>query len=330
MKLPASARSLAFKAYLRYLASTSKPIVIGPFRSELGFEALYWIPLLQWALKAYGISPERCIALSRGGMGVFYPAKHQVDLYTLRGVDGVRVENQIDYETRKLQKQTQVTQWDRKVASEASEAVNASPNFHILHPAWMYWLFEDYWEDRATIQHIARHCDFTPLPVPTLPDGLNLLEKFIAVRFYERHTFPLQDEVKGMAIQMVQTLAKQFPVVLLNQELFADDHADLPIPGDNIFLLPKVKPEQNFVLQAVVLARAQAFVGTYGGVAQWALRYKKPSLSFYTQFNGTALAHRNLSQLLAARMNVPFETVDLRCWRLYESALKQIPEVVNA
>jgi hypothetical protein len=329
--LPASARSFVFKAYLRYLASTSKPIVIGPFRSELGFEVLYWLPLLNWALKTYGISEDRCIALSRGGMGAFYPAKHHVDLYALRSVDEVRRENATDYERTRLQKQTLVTDWDRVVAGEAVERASVSGAHHLLHPSWMYWLFHDYWEDQATIQHIAKHCDFQPPAMPSLPDGFTLPEKFIAVRFYERHTFPLHEQVKEIATGIVQALAAEFPVVLLNQKIFADDHTDLPITGPNIYTLPTVAPEQNFVLQAAVLARSQAFVGTYGGVAQWALRYQKPSLSFYTEFSGTAFAHRNLSQLMAARMGVPFEVADMRALRLWQAALKHVlPEKVGA
>lgn len=326
LSLPPSVRSLAFRAYLRYLARSSKPIVLGPFRSEVGFEVLYWLPLLNWALKKHDISQDRCIALSRGGMGKLYPAKHAVDLYELRTVDEVRLENQVDYETRKILKQTTVTAWDLHVAEVAmGRAIgNRGQGFHLLHPSWMYWLFEDVWEDRATLQFVARHTEFSPLPAPELPPGLELPKKFVAVRFYERHTFPLNPEVIAMTREMVLGLAAQFPVVLLNQQTCFDDHADLPIAGPNIFTLPQMDASENLLLQAAVLARCQAFVGTYGGVAQWALRYRKPSLSFYTQFSGTAMCHRSLSQLLAAHTGVPFECADLRAIRLWKAVLAPV------
>jgi len=333
-RLPSSARSLLFRAYLTRLAQSSRPIVIGPYRSELGFEVLYWLPLLQWAFKAYGINAARCVALSRGGMGHFYPAVHQVDLYALRSVDQVRLENQVDYETRKLLKQTTITPWDLQVAQETSDrAFGDGARFHLLHPSWMYWLFEGFWDERDTARLIAAHCDFSPLPTPTLPEGLELPKKFVAVRFYDRHTFPLNDQIKAIATEMVQGLAAKFPVVLLNQPTFFDDHADLPIAGENVYSLPAVSPDTNFVLQAAVLARASAFVGTYGGVAQWALRYGKPSLSFYAQFGGTAYAHRTLSEILAARTGVPFECCDLRAVKLWSAALAPVvlgPEAVTA
>jgi len=331
MKLPPSARALVTSAYLRHLAASDKPIVLGPYRSELGFEVLYWLPFLHWALKTFNIAPERCIALSRGGMGALYPAAQHADLYKLCSVDSVRLENQVDLETRKMLKQTQITAWDRQIVQDAVEDVlGPRTAYHLLHPSWMYWLFEGWWENTATLPHVARHAEFAPLPVPALPEGLTLPDKFCAVRFYERPTFPLTDEVKTLVLEIVAGLAAKAPVVLLNQSLFADDHTDLPIQGPNVITLPQVPPEQNFLVQAAVLARCKAFVGTYGGVAQWALRYRKPSLSFYTNFAGTAVAHRTLSEVIAAQSGIPFEVCDLKAYALWKAALGAVPEAVAA
>lgn len=333
LTLSARQRSLVVRAYLRHIARSGKPIVFGPWRSELGFEVLYWLPFLRWACTTYGIAPERCIALSRGGMGALYPAAKSVDLFSLRTVDEVRIENQVDYERRKLLKQMDVTAWDRTVAREAAiNAIGATPEprFHLLHPSWMYWLFEPVWEEHASLRHVARHAEFSALPVPPLPEGLILPDKFVAVRFYERHTFPLHEQVQSLVRDMVRGLASKHPVVLLNTPLFVDDHTDLPIDGPDIHVLPTVAPEQNLVIQAAVLARCQAFVGTYGGVAQWALQYRKPSLSFYTHFGGTAQAHRALNQVLAAQTNTPFEVADLRATKLWEAVLGPAVEVPQA
>src|SRR5688500_20269007 len=43
------------------------PIIAGPWLSEVGYEALYWVPFLRWFCAAYRIAPERLIAMSRGG-----------------------------------------------------------------------------------------------------------------------------------------------------------------------------------------------------------------------------------------------------------------------
>ncbi len=54
------------------LGRSGKPIILGPWLSETGFELLYWIPFLAWA-KAYGnFDPDRLIVVSRGGAAPWY------------------------------------------------------------------------------------------------------------------------------------------------------------------------------------------------------------------------------------------------------------------
>lgn len=329
-------KSLVLRAYLRYLRLTNQTIVLGPWSGELGFETLYWIPFLHWCLKYAGIAPDRCLAISRGGMGKFYPAANAVDLFTLRTVDEVRYQTSLTAVQTKKQKQTRRTTWDDAVTREAVERVHGKgAAYHVLHPSWMFWLFAGVWEERDAIKLVLDHSRYDPLPEATLPAGFTLPDKFVAVRFYERHTFPLHEGIVQQVSAMVQALASHLPVILLNQpSLCADDHVDLPIAGPNIFTLPAVPPDQNFLLQAAVLSRSQGFVGTYGGVAQWALRYKKPSLSFFTHFNGTAHCHRTLSHVLSNWSNVPFECANLSMTKLWGMCLTQIvkpaPEKVTA
>ena len=325
MTLTGRAKSLVLRAYLRYLAWSGRTVVLGPWRSELGFEALYWIPFLHWAVKYAHLPLDRCLAISRGGMGKFYPAGAEVDLYTLRTVDDVRLQNGVDAERTKKLKQERRTPWDDAVVREAVERIHgADARYHVLHPSWMYWLFAGVWEERDTLRLVMAHTRFEGLPVPNLPDGFELPPRFVAVRFYERHTFPLGDQTRALAVALVQALASRLPVVLLNQSLFADDHVDLPIAGANIFTLPTLPPAQNFILQAAVLARCAAFVGTYGGIAQWALRYQKPSISFYTHFNGTARCHRTLSEMLSQACGQPFECSNLAAIKLWEMCLLRV------
>ena len=315
-------RSRIVRAYLRTIAATGRPIVLGPFRSELGFEVLYWIPFLKWAVEYAGIAPERCLVLSRGGMGHLYPATNRIDLFELRTVDEVRIENAVDAEARKILKQTTVTPWDRALVRDAvTRAYGTGERVHLLHPSWMYWLFAPVWDEHETLRHVATHAEFSPLPVPVLPDGVTLPKKYIAVRFYERFTFPFHQQVQSLVREIMESVTSRYPVVLLNQPLFVDDHTDLPITGPNVHVLPQATPATNLLLQAAVLARSEAFIGTYGGVAQWALRYKKPSLSFYTQFNGTAMAHWTLSRVLAGQVGVPFEVGDIRAQKLWQATL---------
>ena len=54
------------------LAEGQAPIIVGPWLAEVGYEVLYWIPFLRWFQDAHGISKERLVVVSRGGMESAY------------------------------------------------------------------------------------------------------------------------------------------------------------------------------------------------------------------------------------------------------------------
>src|SRR5258706_1544785 len=45
-----------------------RPIIVGPWLAEVGYDVLYWVPFLRWFADKYGIPRERLIVLSRGGV----------------------------------------------------------------------------------------------------------------------------------------------------------------------------------------------------------------------------------------------------------------------
>ena len=53
---------------LRY----DRPIIVGPWTGEVGFELLYWVPFVRWVVTTYGIAPERLFVVSRGGVSSWY------------------------------------------------------------------------------------------------------------------------------------------------------------------------------------------------------------------------------------------------------------------
>ena len=54
---------------LETLVTRGRRLVVGPWLSEVGFEALYWVPFLHWLKTAFHVDPERVVAVSRGGVG---------------------------------------------------------------------------------------------------------------------------------------------------------------------------------------------------------------------------------------------------------------------
>jgi hypothetical protein len=289
----------------RLWARTRRPILIGPWRSELGFESLYWLPWLTAWRQKYGIKKERLIAISRGGAGIWYDAAKTVDLYDYVPVEKVRQAMLRDAKAVGSVKQLTVTSWERKLLPLIAEDLGVR-RAHVLHPSVMYRQLTPWWHGRMGLAAMLPSLAFAPIPVPVPPLSLALPEKFVAVRFYARHTWPLTEELRTWVSNVVDGLAKHLPVVVLESGLHADDHLDFPISGPNIVsLAPHVTLQNNLAVQSAVLAKAHAFVGTYGGVMQLAVRLKKPAVGFYAKFEGTAEAHKHLTEWLAVQQGTP-------------------------
>src|SRR5437762_11102878 len=62
---PAIARDVSARRELRAAAAGSGPILVGPWLSEVGYEALYWVPFVRWFTRHYDVDPARVIAVSR-------------------------------------------------------------------------------------------------------------------------------------------------------------------------------------------------------------------------------------------------------------------------
>jgi len=323
-------RRFLTKTYLAHLARSSKPIILGPYRSELGFEALYLIPFLRWFVKTYKIDPKRLHCVTRGGAAVLYGLP-SVDLYRLRSVDTVRLENQYDWQGTKLQKQTAMTPWDRDVMREAAaRLLGRGEKYHVLHPSWMYWALAPFWDEQRGMAYLASMTDYEPITgIPPLLQPLPA--QYVAMKWYDRVTWPGQDpQVQQCMANLVSIVGASTKVVLLTSAPDCDDHVDILIKHPSVMTLPAVPPEQNLLQQIQVLSKASAFLGPYGGMAQLALRMGIPSASFYKAFGGTANAHLSLSLILSKRTKVPFlvgSIEDAQSWQRLVSVPVATPQL---
>lgn len=309
-------RTHCWPAYKTLLQKSTWPILCGPWRSEVGFEVLYWIPFIQ----SLGVDPARIIPVTRGGAAIWYGSPSGVELYDLRTPKEVRIENMLQHAQTGLLKQTRVTDFDRAVIKDAAKAAGLT-KYHVLHPAWMYTTLAPFWEGQRGLewviprlttvekgQRVLHHLTRNPAP-EGLPAG------YCAARFYARSTFPHADATIQCARESLKLIASHQPVILLNPGVHADEHIDIPTKDiPNVYKLKDlidVEPRSNLALQAAVIGGATGFVGTYGGVAQLALRLGKPSVSFYWDWHGTALAHKHLSEAIALQTGVAFLTMRL-------------------
>ena len=299
-----------FDIWMRVIARSKRPILVGPFRSELGFEVLYWLPFLAYVQERYQIDPTRFVVVSRGGAGAWYPAGQRLDLYDLVPLEECRIASKIEHGETGLLKQTRVTAFDQRVYRLVADRLAMTPTW--LHPAWMYSILAPWWEERAGLNDLAMHTRYRPLLTSPVPGTWQLPPRYLVVRFYSRATFPMSAHTINGVQQLVAKLQTQLPVVVLNPQLHADDHQDFRLNGDQVWHMPLVPATENLAVQAAVLRGAAGFIGTYGGFAQLALRLGVPSLSLYDTWHGTAMAHKALSEALALKTHVGFQVMQLK------------------
>lgn len=311
------------------LLRSNAPILVGPFLGEVGLEALYWLSFLA-ELKKAGVAPERCIPIGRGGSAVWYGTPQGIELYAMRTLQDVRVENRIRLMKTQILKQMDWTPFDQNVIMDVARTLGLR-RYHTLHPSWMYQTLAPYWTGQRGLDWLASRALYEFLPAPPLPEGLELPEKFVAVKFYIRATFPYKQPTIDLAMKTVDQLLNHSAVVVLNTGLHADEHQDLPFkPRANLTILKDLLPmtaENTLAAQSAVMARAMGFVGTYGGLAQLAQRFGRPCVTFYADWGYTMMAHKHLSDGISLRTGVPFIVHGLKEIPLLKTVL---PNVVVA
>lgn len=323
-------RSQLWPAYKRLLQYTDLPILCGPFRGEVGFEALYWIPFLKRLMKSCAIDPARVIPITRGGAAAWYGVPVGMELYDMRDPKAVRVENRIQHAKHQQLKQIYSTAFDRAVIADAAKTLGLT-RYLTVHPSWMFQRLGPYFASRMSLDALEREVFFEPLTVPALPDGVTLPASFVAVRFYLRHTFPGHPHVVSFAHESIKQIASQTPVILLNSGIHADDHQDIVLKGHpNVHQMSEFFPvtaANNLALQSAIIGRAHGFVGTYGGLAQLALRLGKPSVSYYADWGGTMIAHKHLADAIALNRGIPCQVHRIGELPLLVNVLPQIQVV---
>ena len=301
------------------IASNGRPILIGPWSGEVGFELLYWIPFVNWVRSQWDLRSRRQLVMSRGGVAAWYLAADSdyEEIFSHCGPEEFRTA--VAAEKRK---QRRFSAFDRQLI-DAVSATRQLEDMNLLHPSLMYRLFEPYWSDDAGYARIDQFTRYRLLdahavgPPPDLPLG------YVAVRFYFSECFPETSENRAFARTVVDSLAERTPVVLLNPGFTIDDHSDwAPVAsGRVVTIADRVSLASNLAVQSAVIAGARAFVGSYGGYSYLAPLSGVPAVSFYSRpsfkLHHLHAAHRAFERAGAATLTA----VDVTQSRLVQSVL---------
>ncbi len=313
-QIPAGPIVAALRRDLKRIAESSSPILIGPWISEVGFELLYWIPFLNWAVKAYGLDQRRLIVVSRGGARLWYEhlTREYVDVFDLFTLDEYRSLNEERWADGGNQKQFDMGAMDREILQRVRGRLGLD-RIEVLHPMTMYRLLRFYWFEKAGAGLLTKHTEYRTL---TASDDTSLQKElpndYVAVRFYFRPSFPDTPENRRFATDVIRALSRETPVVLLNTGISIDEHEDLQVAG--AFGVHRVdhlmSAENNLEVQTRIISRARAFVGTYGGLGYIAPFYGVPAIGFYSHEAELVPAHLDVGWRLGRLIGTPAVALD--------------------
>jgi hypothetical protein len=259
------------------LCRSDRPIVVGPWCGEVGFELLYWIPFVQWLVERARIEGQRLVVVTRGGAGVWYRGltNRGVEIFDLISADAFR-------DHAATWKQHQISAFDRQLLAGAIAAAGVR-RARLLHPQVMYRLLTAYWKSAAVLEPIGAFLRYGPLPPPPAhPVTKSLPAEYVAAKFYFSQSFPDTAGNREFVQRRIAAAAEQMPVVLLSAGAQLDDHRDALIASGARILTIATDVRDNLAAQSAVVAGARGFIGTYGGFSYLAPLYGVDSLSFFS------------------------------------------------
>ena len=259
------------------LGGSDRPIVVGPWCGEVGFELLYWIPFVHWLVERARIEGQRLLVITRGGAGVWYRdlTDRSVEIFDLVDADAFR-------NHAESWKQHHISRFDRQMLAGAMAAAGVR-RVQLLHPQVMYRLFTGYWKEEAVLEPISAFLRYGRLPAPPSHPVLNTLPaEYAAVKFYFSQSFPETAANRAFVQRTIASIAEQLPVVLLSAGTQLDDHRDALVAAGARVQTISTSVRDNLAAQSAVVARARGFIGTYGGFSYLAPLYGVDSVSFFS------------------------------------------------
>jgi hypothetical protein len=252
------------------LVRGSDPLIVGPWLSEVGYEALYWVPFLRWVQATYHVHPDRLMVVTRGGAAAWYRdiTPHSVELFDLIDPAEFVARN----EARGAAGGGTVKQWaispmDEEIASEVRNRTGLH-KARLFHPSLVYRLFQQFMLGHRPPSFLQRRTRFRRIapPAVALPP---LPSEYVAVKFYTAASLPPTPAIQRFLQSVVLGIAEKTPVVMLDTGLSLDEHEDytFEIASRVHSVREALRPADNLAVQTAVIGGARAFVGTCGSLA---------------------------------------------------------------
>lgn len=305
---------LAVRRQLVTAARGTGPIIVGPWLGEVGYEALYWVPFVRWFADHYHVDRDRLVVVSRGGVSSWYAdvAANYVELLDLWAPGEFAARN-AERHARGDQKQLTASSFDEEILARVRERLGRLDTT-LCHPSAMFRLMRNFWLGTDSLQQVLDHARYvrldsaTGIQLPGLPD------RYAAVKFYTGRALPDSSENRATLRGLVERLALERPVVVLNTSIALDEHEDYLFTGvSNVITLDRwLTPQNNLGVQTEVIRRADRFVGTCGSLAWLAPMLGTATTALYADEHLLRPHLYAAGEIYAAMDAAPFVPLDIR------------------
>jgi hypothetical protein len=256
---------------------SGKPLLLGPWLGEIGYELEYWVPFLRRELHRHGIAPERATVVTRGGAALWYRdfAAGALDVLELVPYEQYLPQLEARRAAAGDLKQLRVGDFDRKLVALARERLG---DVAVVHPGLMFTRLRGLWFKGTPLDELWGRLEYLRIeaePEPGLPGT------YVAVKAYFNEVLPPSEENRAFFRRTVERLAGQVDVVLLATGMELDDHEEWAMEHPRIHpIADRLEPEDNLAVQTRIVAGARGFVATYGGFSYLGPFLGVPALTF--------------------------------------------------
>ena len=266
-------------------ATRGRTVIVGPWCSEVGFELLYWIPFVRQRLRERGMTPDRVVVVSRGGVSAWYGdiAARYFDLLDWFPAERLLEEQQERIRVGGGEKQMSITRFDRDVLTRVRDEIG-DPGARVLHPLTMYQRYRGVWTRTRSPAVVERELDFAPIAAPAAPPVGLAQGEYIALKAYFSNSFPATPENRHALNELIDRLAGHGPVVLLGNGGAIDDHEHPEFSSLELVRtdVPRGPPHTNLARQTGIVRGARLLAATYGGFSYLGRFIGVPTCAFHS------------------------------------------------
>lgn len=288
------------------MAADGRPILVGPWLSEAGFELLYWVPFVRWVARYAKVDPARLFLVSRGGTAAWYGgvAAHYDDVFRYYAPEEFRKRNEERISEQKgVLKHVELAGFDRAIVEQVASA-HALADYHVLHPSLMYGLFQLFWKQQQPVTLVELFTQFSLIPESADEAVVRrqLPDRYVVAKFYGSLGLPPTAGNRQFVDGLLADLSERIDIVLLNPGVRYDDHDEFQIPaGKRVHRIDHLlEPATNLAAQTAIIRGAEAYLGSYGGFSYLAPLVGTDTVTFFSDPGGFRWDHLEVAKRVFA------------------------------